>query len=148
MYNTLLVCPQIKCPVSREITSEVPPHYRPQLQLQLEVMDLEEADFVQFRPADLWRQEEFVITRVKRDREWWNKAFPLIKKFYERWQELKASGAPCPPTVIRRAGLPREKALQIDHLTTRECPFKPCSPPEDRGLVLDHLTTSECPFKI
>ena len=71
--NTLIVRPQIKCPVSREITSEVPPHYRPQLQLQLEVLDLEEADFVQFRPADLWRQEEFVITRVKRNREWWDR---------------------------------------------------------------------------
>lgn len=38
---------EVKCPVSREITQEVPGHYMPQIQLQLEVMDLEEADFVQ-----------------------------------------------------------------------------------------------------
>ena len=38
---------EAKCPVSRQITSEVPHHYSPQVQLQLEVLDLEEADFIQ-----------------------------------------------------------------------------------------------------
>lgn len=142
---------EVKCPVSREITAEVPRHYMPQIQLQLEVMDLEEADFVQYRPASLWREEEFVITRVKRDREWWRKAFPLMQKFYAKWQELKAqkeAGAPTPPNVIvRRAGHPRE--LRVDHTTTQPCPFQACSPTssDDERLDLDRVTTATCPFR-
>lgn len=42
---------EVKCPVSREITAEVPDHYIPQVQLQLEVMDLEMCVFVQVTSA-------------------------------------------------------------------------------------------------
>ena len=124
-----------------------------QVQLQLEVLDLEEADFVQFRPASLWTEEEFVITRVARDRGWWERALPRLKIFYEKWQELKAAkeaGAPIPPNVrVRRAGHPKE--LSIDQTTTQDCPFAACSPParpDDERLDTDQITTAACPFKV
>lgn len=71
-----------------------------------------------------------------------------MKKFYQTWQEMKASGAPPPPTIVRRAGHPRGQALQTEYTTTHACPFKPCSPPSDTELVLDQLATSVCPFKL
>lgn len=103
----------------------------------------------QYRPADLWREEEFVITRVKRDRAWWSRAFPLMERFYQRWQDTKASGAPPPPTVVRRAGHPRDKTLQTSHVTTRACPFKVGSLSADvEEFVLDQIATGACPFKL
>ena len=54
---------EIKCPMMREIKREVPEHYMPQLQLCMEILDLEEADFIQYKPADFnWpKPEEFVV---------------------------------------------------------------------------------------
>lgn len=75
---------EIKCPLTRKIDSKVPKHYLPQVQLQLEVTDLEECDFVQYRQADGTRPEEFVVTRVTRDREWFAKNFPAMKATWER----------------------------------------------------------------
>lgn len=75
-----------------------------------------------------------------------------MKKFWEKWQELKAqkaAGAPAPPNVVvRRAGQPRE--MRIDQITTHACPFQACSPTssDDDTLDLDRVTTASCPFKI
>src|SRR5210317_2390911 len=77
---------EIKCPMSREILPEVPQHYMPQLQLCMEILDLEECDFIQYKPAEFnWpRPEEFVVVNVKRDREWWKTYFPVMKEFWDR----------------------------------------------------------------
>ena len=64
---------EIKCPMSRKIEpGVVPEHYLPQLQLCMEILDLEEARFIEYKPAETnWpRPEEFSVTVVKRDREW------------------------------------------------------------------------------
>jgi putative phage-type endonuclease len=43
---------EIKCPPQRQIIpGEVPEHYMPQLQLCMEILDLEEADFIQYKPV-------------------------------------------------------------------------------------------------
>ena len=58
---------EIKCPMSREIgNGEVPVHYMPQLQMCMEILDLEEADFIQYKPAETnWpRPEEFTVVNV------------------------------------------------------------------------------------
>ena len=54
---------EIKCPMARKIEACVPEHYMPQLQLCMEILDLEEADFIQYKPAEFnWpRPEEFVV---------------------------------------------------------------------------------------
>ena len=63
---------EIKCPLKRMITPEVPVYYMPQLQLLMEILDLDEAVFIQYKPSDItWpKPYEFVVTEVKRDREW------------------------------------------------------------------------------
>jgi len=86
---------EIKCPMSRKIEAKVPKHYWPQVQLQLEITDLEECDFVQYRPQgtitvddgerlDPGKPREFVITRIKRDREWFKTNLPLMQKAWDR----------------------------------------------------------------
>jgi putative phage-type endonuclease len=77
---------EIKCPMSRKIEACVPEHYMPQLQLCMEILDLEEADFIQYKPAETnWpRPEEFVVVNVKRDREWWNTYLPVMREFWDK----------------------------------------------------------------
>jgi len=71
---------EIKCPLTRKIEPKVPKHYLPQIQLLLEIMDLEECDFIQFKPEP----REFVVVRVKRDREWFTRYLPVMKAVWDR----------------------------------------------------------------
>ena len=84
---------EIKCPMSRKIESKVPKHYWPQVQLQLEITDLEECDFVQYRPAKNESSEaEFVVVRVHRDREWFARALPVLERVWQRVLKGRAQG--------------------------------------------------------
>ena len=78
---------EIKCPPQRAIIpGVVPEHYMPQLQLCMEILDLEEADFIQYKPAETnWpKPEEFDVTNVKRDRGWFEKYLPVMKEFWDK----------------------------------------------------------------
>jgi putative phage-type endonuclease len=75
---------EIKCPLTRKIEPKVPKHYWPQVQLQLEITDLEECDFIQYRPAAEMKPEEFVVVRVVRDREWFAKNLPTMRAVWNR----------------------------------------------------------------
>ena len=77
---------EIKCPMMRDIgEGAVPEHYMPQLQLCMDILDLEGAYFVQYKPALFnWpNPEEFVVTRVERDREWMVHSLPIFRKFWD-----------------------------------------------------------------
>ena len=73
---------EVKCPATRTIVSgEVPLHYQAQVQVLLEIFDLEEAHFIQWKPT------EFDVTVVRRDRDWFNsKALPMMTDFWENLQ--------------------------------------------------------------
>lgn len=70
---------EIKCPLSRKITNEVPKYYVPQVQLLMEILDLETCDFIQYKPS-----EEFVVTTLMRDREWFSTYLPVMEEFWNR----------------------------------------------------------------
>ena len=72
---------EIKCPLTRKIEKKVPSYYLPQVQLQLEITDLEECDFIQYKPGP---PEEYVVIRVKRDREWFAKNLPAMRIAWDR----------------------------------------------------------------
>lgn len=98
---------EVKCPLSRRLeydaegVAKVPSHYLPQILHSLEVYDLEVCDFVQLRTAGLtWpHPEEFTVTRVTRDRDWFARVLPELVAFKE---EL-AAGVPLPPEPKPRA---------------------------------------------
>jgi len=77
---------EIKCPLRRKITDEVPEHYLPQLQLLMEILNLEECDFIQYKPEELtWpNPPEFMVTHVKRDRQWFTEQLPVMEAFWKR----------------------------------------------------------------
>jgi putative phage-type endonuclease len=77
---------EIKCPLRRKIKDEVPVHYLPQLQLLMEILNLEECDFIQYKPEELtWpNPPEFMVTNVKRDRQWFADKLPVMDAFWKR----------------------------------------------------------------
>ena len=97
---------EIKCPLTRKIEDKVPKHYIAQLQLNMEILNLDECDFIQYRPAEENTPEEFVVTNVKRDREWFAKYLPVMKAFWDRVLEGRKVGFTCevmdePPRLER-----------------------------------------------
>lgn len=79
---------EIKCPLKRKIEAKVPKYYLPQIQVLLEVLDLEECDFIQYRPDPY----EFVIVNVKRDRDWFAEKLPIMRSFWEEVLHKRTHG--------------------------------------------------------
>jgi putative phage-type endonuclease len=77
---------EIKCPLTRKIEHKVPKYYMPQIQLLLEILDFEDCDFVQYRPAGPAGDppEEFDVVRVKRDREWFKQKLPILQAVWDK----------------------------------------------------------------
>ena len=75
---------EVKCPIKRKIVmGEVPHHYLSQVLLNLEICDLEVAHFIEYVPGK--SDDDFIlnVVEVKRDREWFSKELPKMKKFWD-----------------------------------------------------------------
>ena len=101
---------EIKCPPMRQILPEVPAHYMPQLQLCMQILDLEEADFIEYKPAETnWpKPEEFQVLNVKRDREWWKTNFSLMKQFWEKVLYFREHLDELPPPKVKKTRVKKE----------------------------------------
>lgn len=91
---------EIKCPYKRVIVpSEVPHHYWPQIQVQLECTGLDECVFVQWQPAHLARDgvEVFSIVTVERDRAWFAENVDALKEFWKDLMAARETYVPPPP---------------------------------------------------
>jgi putative phage-type endonuclease len=71
---------EIKCPLTRKITNKVPDYYIPQVQVLMDILDLDECDFIQYSPDP----HTFVMTKVPRDREWFVKYLPIMSDLWQR----------------------------------------------------------------
>jgi hypothetical protein len=60
----------------------------------LEVLDLEVCDFIQYKPANIGKggQEEFVVSEIPRDREWFARILPVARAFWDRVLEKRKNG--------------------------------------------------------
>jgi putative phage-type endonuclease len=86
------LCVEIKCPLRRKIVpGEVPHHYYPQIQIQMEVCNIDETLFIQYKPNHMTEGgDPYVdITRVARDREWFAKHRGALQNFWEEMEERR-----------------------------------------------------------
>lgn len=90
------LCVEIKCPLRRKITDEIPSHYVPQVQIQMEVCDMEETVFCEYLPPHISPDgKPFLdIKRIKRDREWFAAALPKLHAFWAELMERRKTHAP------------------------------------------------------
>jgi len=94
---------EIKCPLKREIVpGEVPHHYMPQLQVQMEVCDLDSTIFVQYKPAALTRGGAFLdVVLVERDRQWFARHRDAMHEFWREYMAARpAHVPPAPPPCL------------------------------------------------
>ena len=78
---------EIKCPPKRDIKSSPPKYYMPQIQLLMEILDLEECDFIEYKPPD--HGDKYSLNTIKRDREWFKNSLPVFQKFWDELQVRK-----------------------------------------------------------
>jgi hypothetical protein len=85
----------------------------------MEILDLEEADFIQYKPAlTNWpRPEEFDVVNVKRDREWFEKYLPIMEEFWQKVLYHREYGIDDPPpkkTRKKKEELPKTCEIATD----------------------------------
>lgn len=120
---------EIKCPVSREVVpGHVPEHYIPQIQICMEVLDLEETVFIQYKPESMtWPKPEiFDVTIVPRDRAWFAESLPILRSFWEDMMERRKTTSPIVPETKRERKTIAKKAIAacciiVDDLYSDEC---------------------------
>ncbi len=75
---------EVKCPLHRPIIQgEIPHHYLSQILLNLEICDLEIGHFIEYAPGSSDEDYTINIVEVKRDREWFARELPNMKKFWD-----------------------------------------------------------------
>ena len=92
---------EIKCPLRRKITDKVPSYYQHQLNLGMDVFDLDMTHFVQFKPSEVFGEEVFHLTEVKRVRGWLDAHAQTIEQFWQEVEKWKQIGWYKHPTAIR-----------------------------------------------
>ena len=72
---------EIKCPIT--IKFEPPAYHLAQIQGQLEITDRDWCDYVQFCDGKISEP-----IRIVRDREWWERALPVLERFWRYVQDM------------------------------------------------------------
>lgn len=90
---------EIKCPLKRTIVpGHVPEHYWPQVQVQMEVCDVDQTLFVQYKPAELTGGAPFLdIAVVERDRAWFAGVRDQLHSFWAEYVAALETYVPPPP---------------------------------------------------
>lgn len=68
---------EIKCPTG-QFRKKIPDYYYPQVQLCMEVLDLDECVYIEFKPPD-----KMVTFEIQRDRQWFTDNLPKMREFWE-----------------------------------------------------------------
>ena len=75
---------EIKCPVTREITHDIPVHYYPQVQICMEILDRPACYFIQYKPPNCFQNGLLDIKIIKRDKEWFSENIIILEKFWNK----------------------------------------------------------------
>lgn len=128
-----------------------------QVQLCLEICNLEVAHFIQYRPSSLtWPMPaEFVVTEVKRDRQWFQESLPIFWNVYQEIQNAREVAratrfipyepSPVVPRVKRARSSPKP-CIIVDDLYGAFSPPPPPQPTCTENSATCLFETVECMF--
>ena len=82
-----------------------------QVQMCMEILDLESCDFIQYKPEEITfpKPAEFVVTHIKRDREWFKEKLPIMEDFWNKVLWHRENGIEEP---VKKTRKPRERKPQ------------------------------------
>lgn len=101
--------------MSRKIVpGEVPHHYMPQIQLCMEIMNLDECSFIQYKPEVLTfpGPAQFDVTFVPRSREWFAESLPKFREFHEDMLRIQASARANPALYTPKPSVKRKPSAK------------------------------------
>lgn len=130
---------EIKCPLKREIKPGcIPEHYFPQVQCQMEVCDMDQTIFVQYKPAGMLPGgKAFLdIVVIERDRAWFDANKDRLKSFWDEYMAARAEAGEDPDPAAAEPGCDIQDDLYAD-LVWAESDSSPESPdhPGDPGAT-------------
>ena len=74
---------EIKCPVMRKVTHYIPEYYYPQVQICMEILNIEQCYFIQYKPESIYEDALIDIKTIPRSREWFEDALPKLDVFWK-----------------------------------------------------------------
>ena len=79
-----LVLLEIKCPYRRKIKlGECPEYYYSQVQLNMAILNINRADYIEYKPASGSNPLVLNIVRIQRDNRWFDEHYPILRDFWE-----------------------------------------------------------------
>ena len=82
-YEDLIVL-EVKCPYRRKIVyGKCPKYYYPQVQLNMAILNIEKADFIEYKPSKGNQPMELNIVRIHRDRDWFDRNVKILDDFWK-----------------------------------------------------------------
>lgn len=103
-----LIMLEVKCPMRRKIKhGQVPHYYYPQVQLNMFILNLEMADFIEYIPTNGNKNMELNIVRVHRCEEWFNKNVPILIDFWDNVLEWRQKDITTHPDYEKYAYKPK-----------------------------------------
>ena len=86
-----LIVLEVKCPYYRKVKYGMcPEYYYPQVQLNMAILNIDKADFIEYKPVSKYQKFQLNIVRIQRDYEWFNENVPKLEKFWNEvlyWRE-------------------------------------------------------------
>ena len=78
---------------------KIPKYYEAQVQINLEVCDLEEAAFIEYRPASMTDNKEPIlnVVHIKRDKLWFAEILPTLEKLWKEIMHYREAGVETHP---------------------------------------------------
>lgn len=76
---------EVKAPYKRKIEHKIPDYYYPQVQLQMEVLNIEKCLFIQYKPATEEETMILDVLEIDRDGAWFDENFAKMESF---WKEV------------------------------------------------------------
>lgn len=115
-----LILLEIKSPFRRSLKYGLcPDYYLPQVQLNMAILDIDKADFIEYRPhgyvlgtGEILDKPEINIVRIHRDYDWFFKNVPILHKFWQDvlyWRKTGIENHPDYQKIINRKTRKLEK---------------------------------------
>jgi hypothetical protein len=110
-----LILLEVKCPYRRKIKfGKIPDYYFPQVQLNMAILNIEKADFIEYKPAMYGEPMQLNIVRLYRDRDWFDKNVPILDAFWKEVLEWRTKDITTHPLYEKYHKPPRKKKLKIE----------------------------------
>lgn len=106
-----LVVLEVKCPFRRKIVyGKCPEYYYPQVQLNMAILNIEKADYIEYKPSSNNQDIVLNIVRIQRNRKWFDQNYPILNSFWESvlyWRTKDITEHPDYPKYYKESPIPK-----------------------------------------